>query len=128
MICEYMDNDELEPLLVLDGAVFEMAPGLIVEVTARRTDRTPERPHGLSYALVLRPKAGGKPWLRFDNAHRVEESRGGYRRKRRDHDHWHRTERDRGRPYEFTTAAQLLDDFWREVKRIFDEKRIPHDL
>jgi len=33
-----------------------------------------------------------------------------------------------GRPYKFTSAMQLLDDFWREVKRIFDEKGIPHDL
>ena len=127
MICDDATS-ELEPLLLLDGAVFEMARGIIVEMTARRTDRTPERPHGLSYALVLRPKGGGRPWLRFDNAHLVEERGGRYRRKRRVYDHWHRTERDRGRPYEFTTAAQLLDDFWREVKRIFDEKGIPHDL
>ena len=123
-----MDRDELEPLLILDGATFEMAAGIIVEVKAWRTDETPERPHGLSYALVLRPKDGGRPWLRFDNAHRVGEGRGGYRRKQVAYDHWHRTEKDRGSPYEFTTAAQLLDDFWREVKRIFDEKGIPHDL
>ena len=46
-----------------------MAPGVIVEFVARRTDVTPQRPHGISYALVLRPKAGGAPWVRFDNAH-----------------------------------------------------------
>ena len=123
-----MASDELDPLLVLDGAVFEMAPGIIVEVTARRTDRTPERPHGLSYALVLRSKRGGRPWLRFDNAHQVEVSRSGFRSKRTSYDHWHRTEHDRGRPYEFTTVSKLLDDFWREVRRIFDEKGISHDL
>ncbi|MGE4045109.1 MAG: DUF6516 family protein [Acetobacteraceae bacterium] len=122
-----MDGDGIEALLDLDGAAFEMAPGLIVEITARRTDHTPERPHGLSYALILRPKEGGRPWLRFDNAHAIEQP-GGYRRRRVMHDHWHRTERDRGRPYEFVSAARLLDDFWREVKRIFDEKGIPHDL
>ena len=33
-----------------------------------------------------------------------------------------------GRPYNFTTAAQLLSDFWREVKRILNEKEIPNDL
>jgi len=27
------------------------------------------------------------------------------------YDHWHRTEKDKGRPYNFTTATQLLDDF-----------------
>jgi hypothetical protein len=112
-----MTENELEPLLALNGADFEMAPGLIVEFTARRTEATPERPHGISYALVLRPKAGGLPWLRFDNAHGVAERGRGYRQKRVVYDHWHRTARDKGRPYKFTTAIQLLDDFWREVKK-----------
>ena len=44
------------------------------------------------------------------------------------HDHWHKTTDDPGRPYEFTTASRLLDDFWREVKRALDEKGIPNDL
>ena len=66
-----VDESELELLLTLDGVVFEMASGIIVEFMARRTSATPERHHGISYALVLRPKAGGRPWLRFDNAHGV---------------------------------------------------------
>jgi hypothetical protein len=123
-----MEDDELEPLLALDGASFEMAPGVVVEFIARRTDRTPERPHGISYALVLRPKRGGPPWVRFDNAHGVAEGGRGYRRRRIVYDHWHRTARDKGRPYDFTTAARLLDDFWREVKRTLDEKGISHTL
>ena len=123
-----MDDSELELLLALDGAVFEMAPGVIVEFTARRTALTPERPHGISYALVLRAKSGGLPWVRFDNAHAVNEKNRGYRRKRAAYDHWHRTSKDRGRFYNFTTAAQLLDDFWREVKRTLGEKGIPNDL
>jgi hypothetical protein len=123
-----MDDSELEPLLALDGADFEMASGIIVEFMARRTSTTPERPHGISYALVLRPKAGGRPWLRFDNTHGVAARRRSYRPKRVAYDHWHRTEKDKGRPYKFKTAMQLLDDFWREVKRIFDEKGILHDL
>lgn len=48
-----MDEGELELLLGLDGAVFETAPGVVVEFTARRTDVTPARPHGVGYALVL---------------------------------------------------------------------------
>jgi hypothetical protein len=123
-----MDDGGLDLLLALDGADFEMAPGIIVEFTARRTEATPERPHGISYALVLRPKDGGLPWLRFDNAHGVAERNRGYRQKRMAYDHWHRTGKDKGRPYNFTTVIRLLDDFWLEVKRIFDEKDIPHDL
>jgi hypothetical protein len=123
-----MDEGELELRLALDGAEFEMAPSVIVEFTARQAERSPARPHGISYALVMRPKEGGAPWLRFDNAHAVENPGGAYRRKRREYDHWHRTQKDKGRPYEFTTAAQLLEDFWREAKRTLDEKNIPNDL
>ena len=122
-----MDEDELELLLALDGYDFEMAQGVIVEFTARRTELTPERPHGLSYAFVLRPK-DSLPWLRFDNAHAVDAGGRGYRRKRAAYDHWHRTENDTGRPYDFTTAARLLDDFWKEVRRVLNDKGIPNDL
>jgi hypothetical protein len=121
-----MDDSELELLLSLGGAAYEMAPGVIVEFAVRRTKVTPQRPHGISYALVLRPKTGGTPWVRFDNAHAIEQR--GKGRKRAVYDHWHRTTQDEGRPYEFTTAMQLLDDFWREVKRTLDEKDIPNDL
>jgi len=77
-----MDESELELLLALDGAVFEMAPGVVVEFAARRAPATRQRPHGISYALVLREKSGGLPWVRFDNAHAVDEKNRGYRRKR----------------------------------------------
>lgn len=120
-----MDGGELEVLLSLDGAAYEMAPGVLVEFTIKRSPATPQRPHGISYAMVLRPKEGGAPWVRFDNAHAVTQ-RG--RGRRAAHDHLHRTEHDEGRPYEFTTAIKLLDDFWREVKRALDEKNISHDL
>jgi hypothetical protein len=36
-----------------------MAPGVVVEFSARRTEMSPERPHGISYAFVLRQKDGG---------------------------------------------------------------------
>jgi len=123
-----VDEGELELLLALDGADFELTPGVVVEFTAQRTDVTPGRPHGVSYAFVLRRKEGGAPWVRFDNAHAVDTLGRGYRRKRAAYDHWHRTAKDKGRPYNFTTAAQLLEDFWREVKRTLDEKAIPNDL
>jgi hypothetical protein len=35
-----MAGDELELLLSLDGAVYEMAPGAIVEFTVKRTPAT----------------------------------------------------------------------------------------
>jgi len=121
------DADELELLLSLDGASYEAAPGYVVEFFVQRTEKTPERPRGVRYALVFRPKDGA-PYVRFDNAHAVARRGGGFVKTAKAYDHWHRIERDPGRPYQFTTAAQLLDDFWREVKRVMTERKIPNDL
>lgn len=41
-----------------------------------------------------------------------------------EHDHWHRTGDDPGRPYVFTTADQLLADFFAEVGRVLRERGI----
>jgi hypothetical protein len=119
---------ELDLLLDLDGAQFEMASGVIVQFGARRTAVTPERPHGITYSLVLRQKRGGEPWVQFDNAHRAAGRRTGYRQRQTAYDHWHRIPYDRGSPYDFTTVERLLEDFWREVKRALDERGIPNDL
>ncbi len=123
-----MAEDQLELLLSLDGASYEPAEGYVVEFTARRIDPSPERPHGVSYALVFRAKAGGPPLVRFDNAHVIEHRGGRFVREPATYDHWHRDETDPGRPYRFTSVSQLLEDFWREVKRVMDEKGIANDL
>jgi len=39
-------------------------------------------------------------------------------------DHWHRAEKDLGRPYEFTDAETLLDDFFDEVERVLRDRGI----
>jgi hypothetical protein len=121
------DGTELEILLSLDGASYETAHGYVVAFKAQRTAITKERPHGLSYALVFRPK-DGDPYVRFDNAHSIERPGGKYVKKSPALDHWHRNENDPGRPYAFTTATKLLEDFWSEVKRVMTEKGIPNDL
>ena len=62
-----MDEDaELEVLLSFDGVSYEAAAGYVVEFIVARADETPERPHGIRYALVFRPK-DGEPFVRFDN-------------------------------------------------------------
>jgi hypothetical protein len=121
------EDAELELLLSLDGASYEAAEGYVVEFKVQRTNLTATRPHGIVYALIFRPR-GGKPYVRFDNAHGVEWPGGKYVKAPVAYDHWHHTEDDAGRPYIFTTATQLLEDFWREVKRVMNEKGIPNDI
>ena len=122
------EDSELEFLLGLDDASYEAATGYVVEFSAKRVPPTKERPHGIDYSLVLRPKAGGEPLVRFDNAHGVPHRGGRHVRAQVAHGHWHRSENDVGRPCAFTTAGQLLEDFCREVKRALDEKGITHGL
>jgi hypothetical protein len=57
----------------------------------------------------------------FDNAHGVPPMGGRFRKPAEAHDHWHRTVKDPGRPYRFTTAAQLMIDFSAEVDRVLGE-------
>ncbi len=121
------ENAELELLLSLDGARYEAAEGYVVEFKVQKTNPTPSRPHGIIYAFVFRPD-GGIPLVRFDNAHGVQRMGGKYVKAPVAYDHWHQTDDDKGRPYIFTSAVQLLDDFWREVKRTMNERGIPNDL
>ena len=90
-------RNDLEALLALDEASFEAAEGYVVEFKAREVEVSTRRPHGLVYSLILRPRAGGPPLVRFDNAHAVGRHRA--------FDHWHRTTDDPGRPYGFVSAA-----------------------
>ena len=111
------DEHTLEFLLAFDGMFYGMEDGYWIKFEIRRTERTEERPHGLRYSLTLH-EPNGKRLMGFDNAHRVQTSRG----RPIVADHWHRTSDDEGRPYAFKNADTLLADFFREVRRILGEK------
>lgn len=85
------EAEELEVLLSLDGARFEAAEGYVVEFTVKRTAKTAERPHGVSYSLVFRPTRG-EPYVRFDNAHAASRPGGRFVKTSPAYDHWHRDE------------------------------------
>ena len=88
-----------------------------------RVNSTPERPHGLRYAFTLHDSDGNR-LVGFDNAHGIAPLGSRFRRVGAEHDHWHRTGDDPGRPYAFTTADQLLADFFAEVRRVLDERGV----
>ena len=120
---ESLPEHELAYLLDFDGARFLFDEGYWVKLEVSRTDPTPQRPHGLSYSFTLHDP-DGRRLLGFDNAHGVPPLGGRYKVKPVAHDHWHRTETDEGRPYQFRSALELVQDFLNEVERVLRERGV----
>jgi hypothetical protein len=114
---------ELAYLLDFDGARYFFDEGYWVKIEVRRTEPTQERPHGLSYSLTLHDPDGTR-LIGFDNAHAVPPLGGRYKAAPTPNDHWHRTETDKGRPYTFRSASDLLEDFFSEVERVLGERGV----
>ncbi len=114
---------ELAYLLDFDGTRYLFEEGYWVKIEVKRTAASPERPHGLSYSLTLHDPAGVR-LLGFDNAHSVAPRGARYKARADAHDHWHRTEADKGRPYAFQSAVQLVADFLDEVERVLRERGV----
>jgi hypothetical protein len=108
----------LDALLDLDGINLVVDPegGYWVRFVVTRIEPSTEKPHGLDYSLTLHGPDGER-LVGFDNAHRV---RGQRRGNPQDHRHRRRTIK----PYEYTDAAALLADFWKEVDSVLNEKGV----
>jgi hypothetical protein len=117
------DEHTLEYLLAFDGRVHYLEQGYWLKFEIRRVRPTSERPHGLQYAFTLHSPEG-KRLVGFDNAHRVPRKSSHARNTVQTYDHWHRAEDDEGRPYRFTTADQILADFFAEVQRVLASRGV----
>ena len=117
----HRDEDlAVEYFLELDGTV-HFVDGKCkyrVEIKAKRTDVTPERPHGLSYSLTLHNQRHERI-LGFDNAHPVAANKGPSGRKHKFHDHRHKYEKTR--IYKFEDTSKLISDFYAAVDQIMKE-------
>lgn len=113
----------LEFLLAFDGRIHHLEEGYWLKFQIRRVETTMERPHGLSYSFTLHTP-DGKRLVGFDNAHSIPAKGSRFKRRAPARDHWHRTERDPGRPYNFESAAILLRDFFSEAERVLSERGI----
>jgi hypothetical protein len=111
----------LEFLLAFDGRIHWLEQGYWLKFEIKRVDPVDRRPHGLNYSFTLHDPSG-KRLLGFDNAHPVAASGSRFKRGPIAADHWHRTESDEGRPYRFVSADRLLEDFFREVRRVLAER------
>jgi hypothetical protein len=116
-------NHGLEFLLAFDGRVHHLEKGYWLKFEIRCVRAAVKRPHGLSYSFTLHAPDGGR-LVGFDNAHAVPTSGSRFKRRGEVSDHWHRTEKDRGRPYVFKDAETLIDDFFDEVERTLRERGV----
>jgi hypothetical protein len=108
----------LDTLLDLDGLTFVVDPegGHWVRFVITKVPPTPERPQGLDYSLTLHGR-NGERLVGFDNAHPVGKQKRGAPQ---DHHHRIRTVK----PYDYTDAATLLADFWKEVDAVLKERGV----
>lgn len=113
----------LEFLLAFNGRIHHLEKGYWIKFEITRVQATSARPHGLSYSFTLHGPDGTR-LVGFDNAHHVPARGSRFKRRGKAIDHWHRTEKDRGRPYEFKDAETLIDDFFDEVERVLSERRV----
>lgn len=117
------DDKSVEDFLYLNGSIFffDEKCNYRIKIESKRTDVTPERPHGLSYSLTLHD-AENKRILGFDNAHPVPANKGPSGKKHKFHDHKHRYEKTV--IYKFTDTETLLADFYKSVDQILKEKGV----
>ena len=109
------EDATLETLLDFDGKRYYLESGYWIKFCAKRVEPDAYRPFGVSYAITLHDRNNTRV-LGFDNAHRYKPKRKKYGARKITWDHKH--DRDRVEPYEFESASQLLEDFWREVEKI----------
>ena len=108
-------------LLDLHGQVIDQENGYQVKIDAWEVDTSRDIPHGVRYSLSLHDQ-GGKRILGYDNAHAVKPPKKfKYAGQRLPFDHKHRHCADKGTPYQFASAYQLLADFFREVDPVLQE-------
>jgi hypothetical protein len=113
----------LEFLLAFKGRIHYLEKGYWLKFDIARVEATLERRHGLSYSFTLHAPDGTR-LLGFDNAHDVPTRGSRFKHRGKAADHWHRTETDPGRPYEFKDAETLIGDFFDEVERILRERGV----
>ncbi|MBA1433589.1 MAG: hypothetical protein FAF04_08390 [Epsilonproteobacteria bacterium] len=103
--------DDLENLLNLHGEVFPMDSGYWIKFEAYEVEKTRAVPHGIRYSLTLHDKKNRRV-IGYDNAHSFKSSKK-YGARKESYDHIHKQMDIVA--YEFESASQLLEDFWKSV-------------
>jgi hypothetical protein len=116
-----MKDPALDVLLDLNGEEFHEENGYWYKIEAKMVEITTKRPHGIRYNLTLHDNHNLRI-MGFDNAHAVKSKKiGKFKGQIIEYDHLHKDSKDKGTPYAFSSAEQLLKDFFDEVNRILKE-------
>lgn len=116
-----MKDVGLENLLALNGTEYTEENGYWYKIEAYMVEPTEERPHGIRYNLTLHDNFNQRI-LGFDNAHGIKmKTKGRFSGRITRYDHVHTSINDKGTPYEFQSAEQLLRDFFQEVNLIIQQ-------
>ena len=118
---KYPPADSLERLLDLDGTIMEMGGGYWAKIEARKVEPTENRPHGIAYSLCMFSPDDVR-LICFDNAHPRKLGRGPSKKKTDTGDHVHLG--SRVKPYRYTSAEDLMVDFWSEVDKTLKARGI----
>lgn len=108
-------DHELDFLLSLDGSAFRFAGGYVVGIEVHAAPSTPHRSGGIKYSLTLHDPSGQRIYG-MDNAHGI--------RRQTEFDHRHLYGRRKIVGYRYSGPAGLLEDFYREVERILEERGV----
>ena len=111
----------LDVLLDLHGTEYTEENGYWYKIEAWQVKPCPEIPHGIRYNLTLHNNYNRRI-MGFDNAHAPKSrKRGKFKGRIVAYDHRHKSAKDKGTPYIFSSAQQLLEDFFNEVNKIMKE-------
>jgi hypothetical protein len=110
----------IENLLDLHREIFILERGYWATFRAIRVPPSSERPHGIQYALSLHDETDERV-VGYDNAHPITTGTGPARRSTRTATADRRHIRGKCTPYTYTSAAQLMADFWQDVSKVMEE-------
>lgn len=111
----------LDVLLDLHGTEYTEDNGYWYKIEAWKVEASKKIPHGIRYNLTLH-NSHNKRIMGFDNAHAIQSrKKGKFNGRVFTYDHLHKSAIDKGVSYIFSSAQQLLEDFFTEVNKVLKE-------
>ncbi|HGW6092175.1 TPA: hypothetical protein ACNIQI_000595 [Serratia marcescens] len=115
------EHNGLDYILSLHGTRVNREDGYWWKIEAWTVTQTAFIPHGIRYNLTLHDNHNTRVFG-IDNAHAIKTPRKGKFSGRVVYDHQHDTPTDKGSPYEFHFAYQLVEDFFTRIDEIIRKR------